>query len=93
METTLSTKGQIVLPAELRRQDKLRPGDQFEIERLESGQYMLKRVEQKPNEGLLEWLMACPAKDWFKREDFGTTDQIESPFEVPRRRRRSKRTD
>jgi len=40
METTrLSTKGQIVLPAELRRQDRIRPGQEFDVpsERIEGG--------------------------------------------------------
>lgn len=80
MQTALSSKGQLVIPADLRRQDDLRTGDRFEIERLDSGQYMLRRVARQPNEGLLKWLMACPHKDWFQRPDLGTTDEIQSPL-------------
>ena len=32
MRTTVSSKGQIVLPAEIRRQDRIEPGQEFEVE-------------------------------------------------------------
>ena len=35
MNTTVSSKGQIVLPAELRQQDGIQSGQRFEIERLD----------------------------------------------------------
>ena len=34
MKTTVSTKGQIVLPAELRQRDGIEPGQKFEVERI-----------------------------------------------------------
>jgi AbrB family looped-hinge helix DNA binding protein len=34
MRTTVSTKGQIVLPAAIRGEDGIRPGDQLEIDRV-----------------------------------------------------------
>ena len=37
MRTVVSSKGQIVLPAELRQRDHIVPGQQFEIERLDRG--------------------------------------------------------
>ena len=37
MRTIVSTKGQIVLPAEIRREDDIRPGQEFEIERIDRG--------------------------------------------------------
>ena len=40
MNTVISTKGQIVLPAEIRREDDIRPGQQFEIERIDCGEYV-----------------------------------------------------
>lgn len=64
--TTVSTKGQIILPARLRRQDRIRAGQRFEIERIESGEYRLRRVAGRPNEGLVDLLLACPAKGWFR---------------------------
>ena len=66
MKTSLSSKGQIVLPAEIREQDRLRPGQKFEVERLQAGQYLLKKVSGPGQPGLLEWLSDCPEKDWFE---------------------------
>jgi AbrB family looped-hinge helix DNA binding protein len=34
MRTTVSTKGQIIIPAEIRREDEIESGQEFEIERL-----------------------------------------------------------
>jgi len=39
MKTTVSSKGQIVLPAEIRKQDGIEAGQEFEIERLNRGEY------------------------------------------------------
>jgi AbrB family looped-hinge helix DNA binding protein len=64
VKTTVSSKGQIVLPAELRQQDRIRPGEEFEIERVKRGEYRLKR-KSRPNEGLVDWLLACPEKSFF----------------------------
>lgn len=66
MKTIVSSKGQIILPADLRRQDRIRRGQQFDIERLEAGQYLLKRQSNVDSEGVVEWLLACPEKDWFE---------------------------
>jgi len=61
----ISTRGQLVLPAELRAQDSILPGQQFEIKRLRSGEYLLHRLPT-PKMDLVEWLGACPEKDWFQ---------------------------
>ncbi len=50
MTTCISSKGQLVLPAELRRQDGIEPGQEFEIERLDRGEYRLIRHTPPPNE-------------------------------------------
>jgi len=66
-----------VLPAELRREDDVRPGDQFEVERIEDGVFVLRRVTVRPNQGLVELLRSCPVSDWFVPIDRGaTTDDI-----------------
>jgi AbrB family looped-hinge helix DNA binding protein len=65
MKTTVSSKGQIVLPAELREQDRIRPGEQFAIERIRAGEYRLKKLAVPENVGLVDWLLACPEKGWF----------------------------
>jgi AbrB family looped-hinge helix DNA binding protein len=65
MKTTVSSKGQIVLPAELRKRDDIRPGQEFEVERLDRGEYRLVRLEPRANEGVVDWLLACPEKGFF----------------------------
>jgi len=80
MTTTVSSKGQIVLPAEIRQQDGVKPGQQFEIDRIDSGEYRLKRVKRRRNEGLVDWLLNCPEKGWFQPlERSETTDDIKPP--------------
>jgi AbrB family looped-hinge helix DNA binding protein len=65
MKTTMSSKGQIVLPVALREQDRLEPGEEFELERVGRGEYRLVRRTPLPNEGLVDWLLACPEKGFF----------------------------
>ena len=80
MKTVVSTKGQIVLPAEVRQEDDIEPGQEFDIERIDRGEYRLKRRERRRNEGLIKLLLACPAKDWFEPIDrTETTNDIKVP--------------
>jgi AbrB family looped-hinge helix DNA binding protein len=80
MKTVISSKGQLVLPAEIRRQDGIEPGQEFEIRRLDEGQYLLKRTKRRRNEGLVQLLLACPAKSWLRPADRAeTTDDIPVP--------------
>jgi AbrB family looped-hinge helix DNA binding protein len=76
MTTIVSTKGQIVLPAEFRQQDGILPGQEFEIERIDRGEYRLVRRQPRPNEGLVDWLMACPAKGFFVPIESESTDTL-----------------
>jgi AbrB family looped-hinge helix DNA binding protein len=76
MKTTVSSKGQIVLPAEIREQDRIEPGQEFEVERIDRGEYRLKRRAPRPNEGVVDWLLACPEKDYFVPVDSGSTDTL-----------------
>ena len=77
MKTRMSSKGQIVLPAELREQDLLKAGEEFEVERLDRNQYLLKRLTPPRNRGLLQLLLSCPSKGWFKPLDRKqTTDDL-----------------
>ena len=80
MKTVVSTKGQIVLPAEVRQEDQIEPGQEFDIERIDRGEYRLKRRERRRNEGLIKLLLACPVKDWFEPIDRSeTTRDIKAP--------------
>jgi bifunctional DNA-binding transcriptional regulator/antitoxin component of YhaV-PrlF toxin-antitoxin module len=56
MNTTLSSKGLLVMPAEIRRLDDLQPGQTFEVERIERGTYRLVLKTPLPNEGVVDWL-------------------------------------
>jgi N6-adenosine-specific RNA methylase IME4 len=51
MRTTLSGEGQIVLPAQIRQQDRIKPGQQFDIEPTDRGEYRLLREESPRDEG------------------------------------------
>ena len=76
MKTTVSSKGQIVLPAELRQQDHIEAGQEFEVERLDQGEYRLVRRAAPPNEGLVDWLLACPEKGFFVPIQSESTDAL-----------------
>lgn len=76
MKTRVSSKGQIVLPAELRLQDRIEAGQEFDVERLDRGEYRLVRRPARPNEGLVDWLLACPEKDFFVPIESESTDTL-----------------
>ena len=76
MTTTVSSKGQIVLPAEIRVRDEIKPGQEFEIERIDRGEYRLVRRKPPVNEGLVDWLLACPDKDFFIPIESESTDTL-----------------
>jgi AbrB family looped-hinge helix DNA binding protein len=76
MKTRVSSKGQIVLPAEIRQRDGIRPGEQFEVKRIDRGEYRLLRQEPPPNQGMVDWLLACPAKGYFVPIQSESTDTL-----------------
>ena len=76
VKTRISSKGQIVLPAELRAKDQIESGQEFDIERLDRGEYRLTRRAPTPNDGVVEWLLACPEKDFFVAVDSESTDAL-----------------
>ena len=72
----MSAKGQIVLPAELRKQDRIEPGQEFDVERLDRGDYRLVRRATRRNHGALDWLLACPDKGYFVPVESESTDTL-----------------
>lgn len=75
MKTTVSSKGQIVLPAELRQLDRIEAGQEFEVERIAPGDYRI--VRRTPsNEGIVDWLLACPSKGYFVPIASESTDTL-----------------
>lgn len=76
MKATISSEAHIVPPPELRALDRIQPGQQFEVERLEAGRYLLTRIVGHENEGLVDWLLSCPEKGWFQRIPSESTDDL-----------------
>ena len=76
MKMIISSKGQLVLPAPLRERDRIVGGQKFNIERLDAGQYLLKRQHAPDNQGLVDWLLACPEKNWFQSIAAESTDAL-----------------
>jgi len=83
IETKISTKGQLVIPSSLRKQDGILEGDVFELERLDAGCYRLVRKPGPVNQGVLDWLLNCPAKDWPLEIDSESTNTVKSPWGDP----------
>ena len=76
MRTTISTKGQLVLPAELRAADGIEPGEEFEVDKIGPDEYRLTRISPPPNRGVVDWLRSCPERDWFAEIESESTDSI-----------------
>jgi bifunctional DNA-binding transcriptional regulator/antitoxin component of YhaV-PrlF toxin-antitoxin module len=74
MKTIVSTRGRILFPAEIRRRDNIEPGQVFEIERIGRGEYRFTRLAPPKYQGLLDWLLACPEKDFFVPIESESTD-------------------
>jgi bifunctional DNA-binding transcriptional regulator/antitoxin component of YhaV-PrlF toxin-antitoxin module len=65
-----------VLPAEIRRRDRIRPGQEFEVERIDCGEYRLVRRPAGSGEALVDWLLACPEKGFFEPIESESTDTL-----------------
>ncbi len=76
MKTAISSKGWIIIPAEFRHQDKIEPGQAFDIERVDRGEYRLAVAAPPKNQGLVDTLLACPVKGWFVPVESESTDAL-----------------
>jgi AbrB family looped-hinge helix DNA binding protein len=76
MRTSVSTKGQIVLPAEIRKQDHIEPRQEFDVERIDRGEYRLVRRKAPANAGVVDWLLRCPEKGFFVAVESESTDTL-----------------
>jgi hypothetical protein len=56
--------------------DRVEPGQEFEVERVDRADYRLVRHSAPPNEGVIDWLLASPRKDFFVRIDSESTDAL-----------------
>jgi len=76
VKTTVSTRGEIILPAGIRQRDGIEPGQEFEVERIDRIDYRLVRRAPPPNEGLVDWLLACPEKGFLVPIESESTDAL-----------------
>ena len=76
MKIAVSTNGQILLPAEIRRQDGVEPGQVFDVERIERGTYRLIRRTSRPHEGIIDWLSSCPERGFFVPIESESTETL-----------------
>ena len=58
MTTTLSQKGQVVIPQEVRNRLRLRPGDDFIVLYSETGDILLRPIRRKNGRGMIKGLRA-----------------------------------
>lgn len=65
-----------MLPAVIRKQDAIKPGDEFDVERVRSGEYRLLCRRLLRNRGLVDWLLACPEKGFFVPIDSESTTTL-----------------
>ncbi len=56
--------------------DRVEPGQEFDVERLDRGDYHLVRRAARQNEGAIDWLLACPHKNFFVPIDAESTDAL-----------------
>jgi hypothetical protein len=63
MKTTVSLAREIVLRAK-RQRDHIKAEHQVAVERVDRGEYRLVRRATRANEGVVDWLFACPKKDF-----------------------------
>jgi hypothetical protein len=56
--------------------DRVQPGQEFDVKRLDSGDYRLIRRMRRQNEGAIDWLLACPHKDFFVPVPSESTDTL-----------------
>ena len=66
----------MVLPAALRQMDRIEPGQEFDVERLARGDYRLIRRAARANDGVVDWLLACPARGFFVPLESESTDTL-----------------
>ena len=56
--------------------DRVEAGQEFDVERLDRGDYRLLRRAAPRNEGAVDWLLSCPHKDFFVTIDSESTDTL-----------------
>ena len=63
--------------------DKIATGQEFEIERVDYGEYRLMVQAHPPNHGLVDWLLSCPTKGYFIPVESESTDTLLRTWSTP----------
>jgi AbrB family looped-hinge helix DNA binding protein len=69
--TTLSQKGQVVIPQEVRNKLRLRPGDDFIVLCSETGDILLRPIRRKNYKGLIKGLRVLRGLKLEERTSWG----------------------
>ena len=64
------------MPAPIRQRDGIWPGQRFDVERIDRGEYRLRRRGPALHDGLVDWLLACPIKGYFAPIQSGSADAL-----------------
>ena len=56
--------------------DRVEPGQEFDLERVDPGEYRLVRRAAPLNDGTVSWLLACPEKDFFIPVESASTEAL-----------------
>jgi hypothetical protein len=56
--------------------DNVKPGQEFDVERLDCGDCRLIRRAAAPNDGAVDWLLACPEKEFLVPIESESTDVL-----------------
>jgi hypothetical protein len=56
--------------------DRIEPGQEFDVERIDRGYYRLVRRVAPRNKGVIAWLLDCPYKDFLVPIDSESTDTL-----------------
>jgi AbrB family looped-hinge helix DNA binding protein len=63
MTTTISEKGQLVIPKPIRQRRQINAGDDFEVLAPDgTDDIVLRKIQRPPNEGLADLLLRFPVK-------------------------------
>jgi hypothetical protein len=76
VKTTVSTKGQIVLPADFAKGMASSRGRRSRSSGLTVANNRLTERKARPNEGVVDWLLACPEKGFFVPLESESTDTL-----------------
>lgn len=64
------------MPAALRERDGIEAGQEFEVERIDRGEYRLIRRRGAASDGAIDWLLSCPTKGFFVPIESESTDSL-----------------